>query len=121
MRNFTSTYSGSSSARFLLPVAIVIPVVLGYLRLLGDWNGLYSKEFGVAILILCTIIMFLIVIGYNAVSLNKKDALRKAAEEELRQLNAELETKVKERAAEILRTESRFRSMIENASDIISL
>ncbi|MCW3072864.1 MAG: hypothetical protein JWO44_2754 [Bacteroidetes bacterium] len=121
MRNFTSTYSGSSSARFLVPAAIIIPTILGYFRLLGDWNGLYSKEFGVAILMLSIMIMFLIFIWYNAASLNKKDALRKDAEEGLRKLNAELERKVEERTREVLATENRFRSMIENASDIVSL
>jgi PAS domain S-box-containing protein len=121
MRNFTSTYSGSSSARFLVPAAIIIPATLGYFRLLGNWNGLYSKEFGAAILVLSIIIMFLIFIWYNAASLNKKDALRKNAEDELKNLNAELERKIEERTHEVLKTENRFRSMIENSSDIISL
>ncbi|MCW3102188.1 MAG: domain S-box [Bacteroidetes bacterium] len=121
MRNFTSTYSGSSSARFLVPAAIIIPAILGYFRLLGDWSGLYSKEFGVAILMLSIIIMFLIFIWYNAASLNKKDALRKEAEDNIRALNAELERKVEERTRQVLDTEKRFRAMIENAADIISL
>jgi len=121
MRNFTSTYSGSTSARFLVPAAIIIPAILGYFRLLGDWGGLYSKEFGVAILMLSIIIMFLIFIWYNAASLNKKDALRKEAEDNIRSLNAELERKVEERTKQVQDTEKRFRAMIENAADIISL
>lgn len=121
MRNFTSTYTGSTSARFLVPAAILIPAFLGYLRLLGDWSGLYSKEFGVALLVLSIIIVFLILIWNHAASLNKKDALKKIAEEDLKQLNAELEQKVKDRTEEVIRNESRYRSMIENASDIISM
>jgi PAS domain S-box-containing protein len=121
MRNFTSKYAGSTSARFLIPSAVIIPCVLGYLRLLGDWRGLYSTEFGVAILILSIIIMFLIFIWYNAASLNKKDALQKEAEANLKKMNSELEIKIEERTREVINNEKRFRSMIENASDIVSL
>jgi PAS domain S-box-containing protein len=121
MKNFTSRHSGSTSARFMVPAAIILPVVLGYLRLLGDWNGIYSKEFGVAILILSIIIIFLILIWYNAASLNKKDALRTAAEEDLRVLNSSLEQKVEERSREIISNDKRFRAMIENSSEIIAL
>jgi PAS domain S-box-containing protein len=121
MRNFTSKYTGSTSARFLIPAAVIIPTILGYFRLLGDWNGLYSKEFGVAILILSTIILFLVFIWFNAASLNKKDALQKEAEANLRKMNAELEKKVEQRTREVINNEKKFRSMVENASDIISL
>jgi PAS domain S-box-containing protein len=121
MRSFTASYSGSASARLLIPAVIIIPTLLGYLRLLGDWQGLYSKEFGVAILILSIIILFFILIWLNATSLNKKDALRKTAEENLIKLNAELEQIVEIRTKEIINNERRFRSMIENSEDIISL
>jgi PAS domain S-box-containing protein len=121
MKNFTSSYSGSSSARLLVPAAIIIPALLGYLRLIGDWNDIYSKEFGVALLVLSIMVMFLLLIWFNASSLNKKDASRKEAEERLKLLNVELENKVEERTREVIRTERRFRSMIENAADIISL
>ncbi|HEX8516282.1 MAG TPA: PAS domain S-box protein [Bacteroidia bacterium] len=121
MRTFTSIYAGSTSARMMLPAAIIIPAILGYIRLLGDWGGIYSKEFGVAILILSIIIIFFILIWYNAASLNKKDAARTEAENDLKRFNAVLEQKVEDRTKKILDTEKLFRSMIENSSDIISL
>ncbi|HSZ85947.1 MAG TPA: PAS domain S-box protein, partial [Puia sp.] len=46
---------------------------------------------------------------------------RKELEDELKKLNEELEEKVKERTAEISKNEKRFRALIENNNDIISL
>ncbi|MEP7377213.1 MAG: PAS domain S-box protein [Chitinophagaceae bacterium] len=46
---------------------------------------------------------------------------RKKAEEALNKLNAELEQRVRERTAEIEKKEKRFRALIENNYDIISL
>ncbi|MBL7703283.1 MAG: PAS domain S-box protein [Ferruginibacter sp.] len=46
---------------------------------------------------------------------------RKKAEDALSQLNAELEQRVKERTAEIEKNENRFRAIIENNFDIITL
>jgi PAS domain S-box-containing protein len=121
MRHYTSPYSGSIAARLLVPSAIVIPAILGYLRLIGDWGGAYTKEFGVAILILSIIILFQVFIWFSARSLNKRDALRKEAEDNVRRMNAELEQKIEERTREIVNNEKRFRSMIESSTDIISL
>lgn len=121
MKTFTSTYAGSTSARILIPVAIFIPVLLGYLRLLGDWSGLYSKEFGVALLILSTIIIFLILIWFNASALNKKDALRKEAEDNLKLLNIHLESEVEAKTMSVINKEKIFQATIESSADIISL
>ena len=85
MREFTSTFSGSITARLLVPAAIIIPSVLGLLRLHGNWMGLYSNEFGVAIFALSIIITFLFLIWFNTILLNKRDLQRIKAEEEVKQ------------------------------------
>ncbi|HLY70961.1 MAG TPA: PAS domain S-box protein [Puia sp.] len=46
---------------------------------------------------------------------------RKALEDELKKLNQELEQKVRERTEEISKNERRFRALIENNNDIVSL
>lgn len=92
MKHLTSNYAGSSSARFLVPVAILIPATLGYLRLLGQWAKVFSNEFGVAILVISIIIILLTLIWYNAYSLNKKDAMREKAEANIKETNYFLNT-----------------------------
>ena len=84
MKEFTSTLSGSLMARFLIPAAIIIPAVLGLLRLYGNWEGLYNYEFGVAIYVLSVIVIFAGITWYNASLLNKRDLLRKQSEDALR-------------------------------------
>ncbi len=110
MKELTSTYNGSQTARLLIPAAILIPISLGYIRLLGHWSGTFSTEFGVAILISSIVILFVLLIWHNSISLNKKDALRNEAEEKLELLNKELESRVHQGTLE-------YRSLVEQASD----
>ena len=46
---------------------------------------------------------------------------RKLLEEELQKLNAELEERVKERTAEILKNEVKFKTLLENGNDVIAM
>lgn len=73
MRELTSSYSGGVHARLFIPIAFFAPVVLGLLRLYGYWAGLFSTEFGVAILVTSIILVFSWVIWYSARLLNKRD------------------------------------------------
>jgi PAS domain S-box-containing protein len=73
MRDMTTSLSGSLLARMLVPVATVIPIILGYLRLYGHWAGLFSTEFGLTILVFSIILIFLGTIRYVAILLNKRD------------------------------------------------
>ncbi|MEI9944298.1 MAG: PAS domain S-box protein [Chitinophagaceae bacterium] len=83
MKNFTSVFSGSVMARMLVPAAIIIPIVLGLLRLSGNRAGLYDNEFGIAIYTLSIIIIFLLLIWYNTSLLNKRDLQKKYTENAL--------------------------------------
>ncbi len=76
MKEFTSAYAGSFTARSLLPLVILLPVVLGYIRMWGYWKGIFSTEFGVTILVLSVIVTFAAIVWYNAYLLNKRDVLR---------------------------------------------
>jgi len=80
MHEFTSTYTGGLTARKVLPLVILLPILLGYLRLWGHWRGLFSPEFGVTILVLSIVFILIVLIGYNTHLLNKRDALKRQSE-----------------------------------------
>lgn len=84
MKEFTSIYSGSIMARLLIPAAFIVPSILGLLRLLGNWSGIYSNEFGTVLYALSIIIIFAGITWYNAWLLNKRDILKKQTEDALR-------------------------------------
>lgn len=57
----------------------------------------------------------------SVVFIIKDISLRKKLEDQLKQSNEELEEKVKLRTAEILSSEKRFRTLIENSTDVITM
>jgi len=97
MRIFSGEAPGCMLLRHLVPASIVIPVVWAWLWLYGQRVGLYGTEVG-EILFATTMIAGLILVLYLTVRpLNQTDALRRRAEAEIRELNAELEGRVAER------------------------
>lgn len=90
MRHLTSSLSGSLTARLLVPAAVVVPSVLGLIRLHGYWAGIYNTEFGVALYTLIIIVFFLALAWYNASVLNKRDMLRKQTDDALRNSEEEI-------------------------------
>jgi two-component system sensor histidine kinase UhpB len=73
MRTYTGAYAGSMVGRFLIPAVIIVPVVFGLLRLYGYWTGIFTTEFGVAILVLSIVLFFLALTGYTVKLLNARD------------------------------------------------
>jgi PAS domain S-box-containing protein len=68
--------AGGRMARRLLPVAICVPIVLGWLQLAGERSGLYVSEFGTALLIIMVVATTCAYVWHLANSLNRGDALR---------------------------------------------
>lgn len=101
MKAFTSRYSGSVMARLLIPTVIIVPSILGYLRMEGYRSGVYSNEFGVALLIIFIIIIFAGIVWYNASLLNRRDMLKMEAEKAL------------------LHSEGQITAIFENAPDVV--
>ncbi len=78
----TSDTMGGLTVRRLLPAAIGVPFLLGWLSLLGEQAGLYSTEFGLALFVALNIIILTLLVWINAVLLQRVDMERKQVEEE---------------------------------------
>lgn len=84
MQTFLSSAAGGISLRRLLPVALIMPIVLGGISLWGQRIGLYDATFGLVLLVLSTMILLSITIWLNADRLNDADVGRQQAEERFR-------------------------------------
>jgi len=75
---------GGVMLRRILPFAIVIPPVFGWLRLLGEQAGLYDLAFGVALFALSNILVLSFLLWRNARFIDLADSDRKRTEERFR-------------------------------------
>jgi two-component system, sensor histidine kinase and response regulator len=84
MAIITSPAAGGVMARRLLPVTILIPAFMGGLRWYAQQHGIFDELMGLSLFVLTNIIVFGVLIWWNAASLNRTDArlqrARKAAE-----------------------------------------
>lgn len=88
-----SDYVGGEFTRKVLPFVIVMPPVVGYLRLWGQRLGWYGTEFGLALFAMLNVLFVTAVVIWTAALLDKADMRR-------RQLEADREDLlVRERAA----------------------
>jgi signal transduction histidine kinase len=62
--------------RRLLPAALLAPIVLGIIRMLGDTEGLYETEFGVSLFAVATILTFVGLVLWSARVLRDTDKER---------------------------------------------
>jgi PAS domain S-box-containing protein len=77
MRLIASRHAGGRTARFMLPFALVVPPLLGWLRLEGQRLGLYAGEFGTALLVVTHVVVFAAVILSIVRPLDDADRVRK--------------------------------------------
>ena len=79
-----SPATGGVMARRLLPVTILIPAFMGGLRWYAQQHGIFDELMGLSLFVLTNIIVFGVLIWWNAASLNRTDdrlqRARKAAE-----------------------------------------
>ena len=78
---------GAVLARRLLPVAVMAPPLIGYVRLLGQRHGYYGTELGLALFATSNVVIFTAVIFGAALSLRRADLKRRASEEALHASN----------------------------------
>ncbi len=84
-----------SRAAILLPVAIIFPIALGYVRLYGEWLHLFSTELGVALLIIAFVTISIVATWIVALSYNRRISM---AEENQRQAEQLIASKAEMRA-----------------------
>jgi two-component system sensor histidine kinase/response regulator len=76
--------AGGVLARRLLPAAIVIPAVLGWLRWLSLRAGILDQVVGLSLFVVANIVIFTALIWWNAASLERMDRERGRAEDAVR-------------------------------------
>ncbi|MDB5090326.1 MAG: domain S-box protein, partial [Mucilaginibacter sp.] len=120
-RLFTGTQVGNQMARRLYTLMLAIVVLVGAFRIQiqSQQFPLISFETAVSLLAIGFLIISLLLIWNTANWLNKIDTQRSEAEEKIKLMNAGLEKIVEERSAEFQKSEEKYRSLIEQASDAI--
>jgi diguanylate cyclase (GGDEF)-like protein len=97
----TSDTMGGLLSRWLLPTIPIMLFTLGWLRLEGEKAGLYEFQFGVALMVLMSIVVCVIAVAWTAIILHRIDITRQKGEAEIWDLNAGLEQRVRERTEEL--------------------
>jgi PAS domain S-box-containing protein len=118
-RLFTGKQIGNQLARRLFSMIIIMVLVFGSLRVQTQHYRIFALDLGISLLAVCFLLVSMIILWSTANWLNKIDTKRSDAEAEVKLMNAGLEQRVAERSAEIIRSEEKYRSLIEQASDAI--
>ena len=105
---------GGVMARRLLPVALVAPFLIGWLRVQGEHRGLYGSEFGVALVTLVYVALFGAFIWRTASVLHDSDAGRSRAESAGRQQQAQLNGIIDSAMDAVLMVDARQRIVVFN-------
>jgi len=123
---FTGKGIGNRMARRHFTTLLLVLIVFGSLRIQSERFHILPPEIGVSLLAISLLITSLMMIWITANWLNKVDDQRSKAEEEIRNINTHLELKVEERSAklrelntELQKSEERYHSLFEHASDAI--
>ncbi len=83
MAAIRSRSAGGVLLRRLLPAAVLVPLLIGWLRLEGETQGLYGTRLGVALYAVSVIAILVVLVVSSAVSLDRLDKKRLAAEGDL--------------------------------------
>jgi two-component system, sporulation sensor kinase E len=126
-RLFTGERVGNKMAKRLYTLLILMVVIFGSLCIQTERLQVFSSlNIGVSVLAVCFLLVSLPLVWNTANWLNKIDKKRSEAEAEVKRMNTGLEKMVEERSAELLsllvqfqKSEAKYRSLIEQASDAI--
>ena len=77
-------HDAGAATRRLLPIVIVVPVLLGWLRLRGERAGLYDTATGTMLFTCSVVVSLAFLVWWSGRSFSRADKERRGAEEELR-------------------------------------
>jgi len=119
-RLFTGGQVGNQMARRLYALILVMAILTGGIGV--HWQArshLFAFETIISVMAAGFLLASILIIWYAANWLNNIDNQRSEAEEKVRIMNAGLEKMVQQRSAEIQKSEEKYHSLIEQASDTI--
>jgi signal transduction histidine kinase/ActR/RegA family two-component response regulator len=136
MRLLEDETPAGALTRRVLPAVVVVPIVLGMIRLWGEWAGLYDLAFGTAIRTLAEIVLLSALLWWAANTIGRQARARQLAEDQLveslrdadRRKNKFLATLAHElrnplapvrNAVALLKSRSQKDPIVERVSDII--
>jgi PAS domain S-box-containing protein len=121
MREMMSPNAGGMIARVMIPMALIFATLIGYTRLIIEARFPISMELGVALLLTFFVSLFVVIALFFAKRLNAEDITRRFVEEQLAKENTELEHEVVVRREELEISERRYRALINQSIDGITL
>jgi len=117
---FTGDRVGNRLARRLCTLIFLMILIFGVLELETKNSILFSSaDIGMAVLVICFLLAIIALIWNTTTWLNSIDAKRKLAEQEVIKMNAQLEERVAQRTLEYHKSEQRYHSLIQQATDAI--
>jgi len=120
VRLFTGEKVGNQMARRLFTLMLIMIIIFGLFRIPSQNSGsLPSLDIEASLLAVGFLMVSLLLIWNTANWLNGIDKKRSEAEDAVRRMNTGLEKIVEERTAEYQKSEEKYRSLIEQASDAI--
>ena len=103
---FTSEEAGGEMARRLLPSLILLPIVIGWLRLYGERTGYFQSDIGVSLVAVTYTVCLIFLLWLSAKSVNRTDRARRKVEIALH----ESEQQVRRKLENILSPEGDIKS-----------
>jgi PAS domain S-box-containing protein len=90
MNQILAANTGGVTARILIPVTIVLPILFGYVRVWSHWLNAVSVELGIAMLVISITILYLVSVWKVSTILSKRDQEKEKDKNDLLRLNEEL-------------------------------
>jgi PAS domain S-box-containing protein len=85
MRFLTGTGPGAVMVRRLLPWCVLVPIILGWMRLVGERSGYFTAATGVALMVVTSVVVFALLVGTNAGLIDRTESQRRQVHQALRE------------------------------------